>query len=108
MKWWLVKILCIAGLLGALPSGDPAAGLVIAPFGWFAGKIAELRAEAKTVGVSDEVMEVQEGREVMSKNRDEDDFLQEMWKEEDELITDPTYSGLYYNIFHENQFGPPW
>ena len=78
-----MKLLCIAGtgVLGALLFGDPAAGMVIAPFGWFAGKIAELNAEAEEVGVSNEVIEMQEGREVMSKNRDEDDFLDRVRKQ---------------------------
>jgi len=51
MRWWLIKLLCIAAgyLAGAWAFREPIAGILIAPFGWILGKAMELNAEVRRV-----------------------------------------------------------
>jgi len=52
MKWWLIKLLCIAAgyLAGAWAFHEPLAGLLTAPFGWILGKAGELHGKAREMG----------------------------------------------------------
>ena len=69
MKFKLIKLLCIvgAGILGALLVGDPLAGVLIAPFGWIAGKTVEVWSEAGKVPVK----MVRDGGQVVESEEEE-------------------------------------
>ena len=73
MKWFLIKIACIAAgyLAGAWVCHDPIGGVLIAPFGWIVGKAVELHATAKKMGITGYRTAVAEGSEEEWEERDE-------------------------------------
>ena len=100
MKWFLVKAGCIigAGVIAAVLWGDILAGVLIAPFGWIVGKAIELY-EREGKKVPDRSMNKINGDVTRSYEQEEDIFS-------DDPLTDPGYSILESNIFHNDLCEP--
>jgi hypothetical protein len=96
MKFKLIKLLCIvgAGILGALLVGDPLAGVLIAPFGWIAGKTVEVWSEAGKVPVK----MVRDGGQVLESEKNRFD----LFKQFNSRIYDPYYSFDAINLYYED------
>jgi len=98
MKWFLIKIACIAAgyLAGAWVCHDPIGGVLIAPFGWIVGKAVELHATAKKMGITGYRTAVVEGSEEDLSGIFEDPF-----------IDDPACRSLWCNIWN-NESEEDW
>ena len=88
MKWFLVKTGCIigAGVIAAVLWGDILAGVLIAPFGWIAGKTAQVWSEARGVALP-----------MVNRRRQHEHSL--VHERISNVLTDPRCSGIPGNIF---------
>jgi len=103
MKFRLIKLLCIvgAGIVGAVLVGDPLAAVLIAPFGWIAGKTIEVWSEARKVPVR--TVPVQSGDLLGFEHHDlveqHTHMSSDPWPD---IVYDPSYSMVPGNVFYQD------